>query len=176
MAEKLKQFEEKEVDGDVLDFNERPLPSKEEPFFQQQTFDYGNLRNAKETITHHIHQSVDAVNADVTLFGTGQAFWIAPRTCTIESIKEVHGTAGTDAGAVTLNVEKLTGTQATGAGTDILSSGISLKGATNTVVTGTFVTTSGVRGLLVNERLGVVVTGTPTAINNVTIVIEVKYT
>jgi hypothetical protein len=49
-------------------------------------------------------------------------------------VAESHTVAGTNAGAVTLDIEKLTGTQALDAGVSILSATFDLKGTANTVV------------------------------------------
>ena len=66
----------------------------------------------------------------------------APFDCVITNITESHTAAGTDGGAVSLQIEKLTGTQAPGAGAVLLSNntnaGFNLKGAANTVQYGGF--------------------------------------
>lgn len=73
-------------------------------------------------------------------------------------------TAGSDAGAVTLQLERLQGTEAPGDGDDLLSSALNLKGTANTVQTGDFGTAKTLRNLLTGDRLGLVLTGTPTAV------------
>ena len=61
-------------------------------------------------------------------------FYTAPFPCEVIRIEEIHTTAATDSAAVTLQVEKLTGTTAPGSGTTLLASTIDLKGTANTVV------------------------------------------
>ncbi len=120
----------------------------------------------------HIINDTDAATA--AKYGQ---FWIAPFPCNIVEVKEVHSTAGTDAGAVTLDVEKLTGTTAEGAGVSVLSSTFNLKGAANTTVTKTpsSTATSNIlhRYLATGERLALLTSGVLTALNNVVVIIVV---
>ena len=67
---------------------------------------------------------------------------IVPVNCELVSVREVHGTAGNDAGAVTLSVERLTDGEASGSGNVAVNATINLKGTANTVQTGTIVTNS----------------------------------
>ena len=61
-------------------------------------------------------------------------FFTARFPCELLWISECHTTAGTGAGSVTLQLEKLTGTQAPGAGANMLNTAFDLKGTANTVV------------------------------------------
>lgn len=99
-------------------------------------------------------------------------FFQADRAVGVASITEIHATAGTDTGAVTLQVEKLTGTTAPGSGTSLLSSAFDLKGTKNTTQYGSL-TTSNPTALALGrgDRLGVVLTGTPTAVANVVVTV-----
>lgn len=105
-------------------------------------------------------------------------FFIADRAYQVVSIKEVHGTAGTDAGAVTLNVEKLTGTQALDAGTALLTdntnAGVSLKATADTVQTGTLTATTASLQLAAGNRLALKDAGTLTNVAGVVVVVELK--
>lgn len=70
----------------------------------------------------------------------------------IVEAREVHSTAGTDAGAVTLTIEKLTGTQAPAAGQNVFkTSTFNLKAAANTVQR---LTVSSLTGLSAAQRAG----------------------
>jgi hypothetical protein len=104
-------------------------------------------------------------------------FFIARHPCEVLFISEVHGTAGTDAGAVTLQVEKLTGTTAKGAGTNILATTINLKGTSNTVqtreITG-LVRTGGVVSLRKGDRLALKSSGTLTDLKDVQVTVYLK--
>ena len=79
-----------------------------------------------------------------------------------------HSTKGTDAGAVNLQIEKLTGTQAPGAGTALLTNntnaGFDCKGANNTPQTAALTTTKADLQFTCGDRIGVVVSGTTTAL------------
>lgn len=110
--------------------------------------------------------------------GNYNHFFISRHPIEIMRVSEVHSVAGTDGGAVTLDVERLTGTTASGGGTSILASTFDLKGTANTVVTKegrNLSTTSQGRILRENERLGLVLTGTPTGLEDVVVCIYYKY-
>lgn len=105
-------------------------------------------------------------------------FFIARYPIEVMRVSEVHSVAGTDAGAVTLDIEKLTGTQASGAGSTVLTSTFDLKSTANTVVTkeGRQLTSS-TQGRIIreNERLGLVLSGTPTSIEDLVVCIYYKF-
>ena len=88
---------------------------------------------------------------------------------------EVHSTAATDAGAVTLQVEKLAGTAAPGSGTLVLDTAFDLKGAANTVVSKRqktdFVSALSARQFSAGDRVGLLTSGTLTSLANVTVVL-----
>lgn len=102
-----------------------------------------------------------ALAVDTTIF-------LAPYDCYLVSASEVHLTAGSDAGAVNVQLTKDTGTTAPGAGTDLLSNntnaGFNLKGTANTVQEGTFKTTAGILNLSKGDRIGVDFAGTQKAV------------
>lgn len=106
------------------------------------------------------------------------AFFVANRAYQVTACREVHGTAGNDAGAVNLNVEKLTGTTAAGSGTQLFTdntnAGVSLKGTANTVVAGTLTGTTASLQLAAGDRLGVNVTGTLTSVAQVQVTCQLK--
>lgn len=93
-----------------------------------------------------------------------QAFYIAPVPVRILSVSEVHSTLGTDAGAVTGDIVKLTGTQAIGSGVTTLAAVVSLKAANNTVQLAALSATAANLSLAAGDRLGFVLAGTPTAV------------
>lgn len=107
---------------------------------------------------------------NLTATSADQQFFIADDTYAVVSVQEVHGTASTSG---TLNIEKLTGTQASGAGTAVLTGTISLAGAANTVDKGT-VKSDGSQNLVVGDRLGTVIAGTMTSLANCAVVVTLK--
>lgn len=116
-----------------------------------------------------------------TLFGTQAAtagnygpFFIAPYPCQVMSVQEVHTTAGTDGSDVTLQVERLQGTEASGAGDDLLGTALNLKGTADTVQTGDLTAAKTNRQLVEGNRLGLVLSGTPTSVNNVVVTVWLK--
>ncbi len=102
--------------------------------------------------------------------------FIAPYRCQFMGATEVHAVLGTDGSAVTLQIEKLQGTTASGSGTNLLASGFNLKGTINTVQTATLaVLPKTTFNLHKGDRLGLVLTGTPTSVSQVVIVVQLSY-
>ena len=93
----------------------------------------------------------------------------------IKSITEVHQTLGTNGSPVTLNIEKLTGTQALDAGVEVLQTAFDLKASINVVRTGIISYTTSRSALSIGDRLALKDTGTLTSVANVTVVIEIIY-
>lgn len=101
-------------------------------------------------------------------------FYIAPCACQVVSVREVHTAAGTDAGAVSLDIEKLTGTQALDEGVSVLAAVINLKGAINTVQSPAVSETLASLKLAVGDRLALKDAGVLTAVAGVQVTVEVK--
>lgn len=93
----------------------------------------------------------------------------------VTSVSEVHQVAGTDAGSVTLNVEKLTSGQALGSGVNVLSSDLSLKSTKDIVQIGTLTSILVNKQLKKGDRLALKDTGTLTGLVGVCIIIEITY-
>lgn len=107
-------------------------------------------------------------------------FFTAHRPYEVVVVSEVHGTAGTDAGNVTLQVEKLTGTTAKGSGTTLLATAFNLKSTINTVVTKKTSDFNGLSSgsyptyLAVGDRLALKSSGTLTAVKDVQVTVSLK--
>lgn len=103
-----------------------------------------------------------------------ESFFIADRPYIVDSIREKHAVAGSDASAVNLQVTIDTGTAAPGAGTDLLTNnsnaGFDMKGTANTVQTGTLVAV-GSRTMATGDRLSVDFAGTLTALAGVVVTV-----
>lgn len=121
----------------------------------------------KKVWVHHTIQGTAAATA--ANYGV---FYIVPTACYVNKVQEVHQTAGSDAGAVTVTLEKLTGTTALDSGTEVLATALSLKATANTVQTGTLTSTLGARTLAAGNRLALKDAGVLTAVANVTVLIE----
>ena len=108
-----------------------------------------------------------------------QAFFIAQLPCKVVGISYIHATAGTDSGAVNVQVTKDTGTDAPGAGTDLLTNntnaGFNCKGTINVLQTGALVTAEATRTLAAGERLSVDFAGTTAALAGVTLSVRLQY-
>ena len=102
-------------------------------------------------------------------------FYIANRPIEIRKIKEVHSVAGNDGSAVTLQVEKLTGTTALDSGSTLLTTAFNLKGTDNTVVSyeGRGLTSN--RILKEGDRLALKDSGTLTNLQGVCVTIYYTY-
>lgn len=101
-------------------------------------------------------------------------FFTAPFPCEIVRVSIVHSTAGSDAGAVTLQLEKLTGTQALDAGVAVLAATYDLKGTANTVAYPALTTTKVDRILEKGNRLALDDAGTLTAVAGVQVTVEFR--
>lgn len=150
-----------------LEQDNKPEQVLPEHFHETDRIDWRFLRGRKVYIHHTIY------GADAATAGNYGVFWIAPFECVVSEIREVHQTAGTDTGAVTLQIEKLTGTQALDGGVELLAEAFDLKGTANTVNTGTLTTTLADRNLNRGDRLAMKDSGVLTSVNNVTVIIEV---
>mgnify|MGYP001577782659 FL=1 len=82
-----------------------------------------------------------------------RSFFIATRAFRVVATSAVFGT--TNGAALTLQVTKDTGTNAPGAGTDLLTAAFDLNLTANTVQVGSLVTTAGFTTLAAGDRLSV---------------------
>lgn len=121
-----------------------------------------------------IHVSHTIYGADAATAANYSVVFIAPYACLLTLLQEAHKTAGTDGSAVTLDLEKLTGTTAPGSGVTMLGATIDLKGTINTVKTATLASGANLPNLSLaaGDRAALKLTGTPTAVANVTTLLE----
>lgn len=98
-------------------------------------------------------------------------FFVADRAYYVVSVSQNHRVAGTDAGAVTVSVEKCTSGTAPNSGTDILATPFSLKAAINTPQFGTFSTNNEARILRKGDRLILKDAGTLTDVEDVCVTV-----
>jgi hypothetical protein len=94
--------------------------------------------------------------------------------CEVVAVREVHATAGNDAGAVTGTVRRCQGTEAATAGDDLLSATINFKGTALTEQTPALTATTADLTLEVGNRLSLDVTGTTTALAGVILTVLLK--
>lgn len=140
---------------------------------QYQYHDHDGVNSQKITQASWVVQSLPGTQAaTATNYGV---FFTATRPCTIKRISESHTTAGSDAGAVTLQVERLQGTEALNAGNELLVTAFNLKGTANTVQTGTLVQTPTELALNVGDRLALKDSGTLTAVAGVNVTVEINF-
>lgn len=101
-------------------------------------------------------------------------FFIAQRDYYLVSVTERHEVAGSDAGAVTMNLYKVPSGTAPASGTAMLSSGFNLKATADTNQTGTLVTTAGGLTIPRGYALSFITSGTLTAVQGVTASVVLK--
>ena len=101
-------------------------------------------------------------------------FFVADRPYVVVGIAEVHLTAGTDGGAVTVSVEKCSTGVAPGSGKDLLSTALSLKTTTNTPQFGTLTNTKVDLLIKKGDRLVLKDAGVLTAVADVCVTVTLK--
>ena len=101
-------------------------------------------------------------------------FFTAYKPCEILLASEVHAIAGTDGGAVTLDIEKCTGTTAIGSGSSVLASTFDLKSTANTVVRKRGKDLSDERQLKPGDRLAIKDTGALTSLQGIQVTLYLK--
>lgn len=92
-----------------------------------------------------------------------QYVFIADRAYQLVSSEEIHVTAGNDAGAVTADIVKCTGTTAVSSGTTMITTAFDLKSTAATTVSATLSATAANTVLADGDKIGINVTGTPTS-------------
>src|SRR6056297_89085 len=88
----------------------------------------GNFEGEKQVVNIKMPLTADVID---------QYVFISDGDYEVVGIKEVHATAESSAATLTLQVERLSETEAFTNGDDVLDSGIDLKGTADTVVDGT---------------------------------------
>lgn len=90
------------------------------------------------------------------------------------SVRERHQTAGTDAGSVGLMVKKVPSGTAKASGTDMLAAAINLKATANTNQSGTLHGTPANYTGAAGDGIGLVSSGTLTAVDGVSVTVELE--
>lgn len=117
-------------------------------------------------VVHNIVDGATTANYD--------HFFTANVSCEVIQAYETHRVKGTDAGAVTLTIEKLNSTEALDAGDEVLATTFNLKGDNNTVQRVKATTTELSRVLNPGDRLALKDSGTPTAVAGVQITVLMR--
>ena len=99
------------------------------------------------------------------------AFFIVDNPIEIVSIEECHRTAGTDAGAVTLDIRKLSSGNARDGGVSVLSSVFNLKSTAKVPVRVLRTATAANALLSRGDRLAIYPTGTLTSVNHLVVTV-----
>lgn len=133
-----------------------------------------SLRENAYTIRYGKYIEHSIYGADAATAGNYGIFFIVRHPIEIMRITESHVVAGTNAGAVTLDVKKAGSGVAIASGTTLLSSTFNLKSTANTPVIKEGMDLSSSRVLIEGDRIGLVVSGTLTALSDVHITIYYK--
>lgn len=123
-------------------------------------------RKDRAVITFRVGSATNCL--DATSYGV---IFTAPVPYLVRRVDEVHETAGTDGSAATLQLERLSGTEAPGAGDDMFLTQINLKGTANTVQTKQGADIQNVT-LATGDRLCLQTTGTLTSLQGVCVTIS----
>lgn len=130
--------------------------------FKGENPDLGGLTVNGTTVTTDVSY-IEAVNANIAT----STIFIAERPYQVLQVSEVHDAAGTDVGAVTIDVTKDTGTTAMGGGTSVLAATFNAKSTARTVVTksgSTLAASNATLRLAAGDRLAVKFTGALTTL------------
>lgn len=103
-----------------------------------------------------------------------ETFFIAQRDYYLISVTERHQVAGTDPGAVTMQLYKVASGTAPASGTAMLTAGLNLKSTANTNQDGTLVTTAGGLTIPRGYALAFITSGALTAVQGVTAAVVLK--
>lgn len=107
-----------------------------------------------------------------------QSFFVANAAYQVTAIRQVHAVAESTAATLNIQVTKDTGTNAPGAGTDLLTNntnaGFDGKATANTVQTGTLTATTASLQLAAGDRLSVDFSASATELVGVTITVTLK--
>lgn len=121
---------------------------------------------------------VVVANMPLNANNVDQAIFTADRAYQVVSVTEIHATLGTDGSAVNVQLTKDTGTNAPGAGTDLLTNntgaGFDLKATINTLQTGALTATLASLQLAAGDRLSLDYAGTITALAGVQVTVYLK--
>jgi len=112
-------------------------------------------------------------NTDPATAANYGVFFVADRAYVFVSAAQTHGTKGTDAGAVTLQIERLQGTEALNSGDEILKTAFDLKGTINTTQYGE-PKTDGTNQIFKGDRLALKDAGTLTDVANLAVTVYLK--
>jgi len=130
---------------------------------------FGYRSTDRLSVTHTMLLNADCVD---------QGFFTADRAYQVMAAYEIHATAGNDAGAVNMQITKDTGTNAPGAGTDLLTNntnaGFDMKGTANTLQTGTLTGTAASLLLAAGDRLSVDFAGNVATLAGVQVSVVLK--
>lgn len=137
--------------------------------------------------------TVNMLGVDVNnnaVLGNGSVLGAGPETFILDAATAVSRTAfiadsgyqvagvkiafGTASASGTFTIEKLTGTQAPGGGTALLTGALSTAGTANTVLSGTLIATLASLKLAAGDRIGFVFGGTQTGLVGLAVTLSLK--
>ena len=132
-------------------------------------------------VSVELSPGLESNTADVYLPANGDlidsAFYIATRPQKVTGIKQIHSTLGTNGSAVSLQVTKDTGTNAPGAGTNLLTNnsnaGFNLKSTVETVQEGSLASAAATLLMNAGDRLALDFAGTLTTVAG--LLVSVKF-
>lgn len=171
---KIQPLIQKEISNSILKHTEESrftvenIPAHSHTGTDSNRVDFSDVENRFFLIPAVLNGALPATAANY-----GVVF-IAPFPCILEGVKESHQTAGTNAGAVTVSIEKLVDGEALDSGVELITP-IDLKGTTDTVVDGVLTQSNSYLNLATGDRLALKDAGTLTSVAGLCIILKIKY-
>ena len=151
----------------IASLKQQKLPDHKHTGFDASKVMWSDITGKTIDICHTI------VGADAATAANYNVFYIVKVNCYLTKFQEVHSAAGTAGGSVTVNLERLTGTQAADSGTNMLDAGMDLKDTANEVHESPYLAENFTRRTLApGDRICLKDTGTLTSVSNLTVYVE----
>ncbi len=119
-----------------------------------------------------------SAHVQTAILAVDQSFFIANQAYQVTAVKYISSTAETVAGSLTVQLVKDTGTDAPGAGTDLLTNntnaGFDAKATANTIQSGTLTATTADLQLAAGNRLSLDFSAAATDLAGVTVTVTLK--
>lgn len=158
-----------ELQRQVAGMGQQKLPDHRHTGFDASKVLWSDINGKTIELTHTI------IGADAATAANYGVFYIVPFACYLTKFQEVHQVAGSAGGSVTVNLERLTGTQAPDSGTNMLDAGMDLKDTANEIHTSPYLAENLTRRTLaVGDRLCLKDTGTLTSVSNLTVLVQLS--
>lgn len=133
-----------------------------------------SIRNKQVINSHIVFPVVVSLQGSAASTSSNyDVFYTADNACEIVSVSETHRVAGTDAGSVTINIEKLNSGESLDSGDVALTTSLSLKTTINTPQFGNLLNGQS-RILSKGDRIALKDSGTLTSVSGVVVTVHLR--